>query len=660
MKTSLLCLVLALGSLEVGCAAGGDVDDAADILPGEEGDGGEGGISGAGGKEGGGSDPGGKGGSISAGHGGSEQAGSGGDGGSEQGGKGGSEQGGKGGSEQGGKGGVGGAGGATSGCGDGKKGAGEQCDSADLGGQSCATAMGSEYGGKLGCKSNCQFDFNGCAKNPKCGDGAINTASEECDDSDFGGKTCEKVLNKPNATGVLICTKTCKIDSSSCKQGPYCGDGKKGDGEECDGDDLGKDTCATATGKTDMGGILKCNSSCKLDTSGCVMNPKCGDGKVNNVGEECDGSDLVGATCKSVLGNQKAEGTVTCDSSCKYITSGCTIPPYCGDGKKSADEQCDGNDLGSATCESVLGKGHQGQLVCSPDCTISSAKCETVPYCGDGKKNGAEACDGADVSNKTCAEAVGPGSTGVVACKEDCSLDVSGCSVPPNCGNGTLDTNKGEECDGSLLGGKTCATILNDTHAVGSPTCTSACTIDSSGCSVPPYCGDGKLNQPSEECDDGNTKNGDGCNSSCKVVCMGDELKYGKNCYIDSWYFSSGNDYLTWDAAEAYCVAGGGHLASVSSSGENSFLYIDVMPGGLFDPSSPRWIGLNDKKTEGSFVWSSGDPFSYTNWKSGEPNDSGGNEDCVEIRWNDGKWNDNNCTNTRLFICEYPPPVLYP
>ena len=31
-----------------------------------------------------------------------------------------------------------------------------------------------------------------------------------------------------------------------------------------------------------------------------------------------------------------------------------------------------------------------------------------------------------------------------------------------------------------------------------------------------PYCGDGKINQKSEECDDGNLINGDGCNNNCK------------------------------------------------------------------------------------------------------------------------------------------------
>ena len=34
---------------------------------------------------------------------------------------------------------------------------------------------------------------------------------------------------------------------------------------------------------------------------------------------------------------------------------------------------------------------------------------------------------------------------------------------------------------------------------------------------APPGCGDGKVNQPSEQCDDGNTLAGDGCNGACQI-----------------------------------------------------------------------------------------------------------------------------------------------
>ncbi|MEL6182205.1 MAG: lectin-like protein [Myxococcota bacterium] len=44
-------------------------------------------------------------------------------------------------------------------------------------------------------------------------------------------------------------------------------------------------------------------------------------------------------------------------------------------------------------------------------------------------------------------------------------------------------------------------------------------------------------------------------------------------------------------------------------------------------------------------------PRSYTNWGSGEPNNSG-NEDCGELRLDTGQWNDKECDTVQPFVCE--------
>jgi hypothetical protein len=49
----------------------------------------------------------------------------------------------------------------------------------------------------------------------------------------------------------------------------------------------------------------------------------------------------------------------------------------CGNNKKETGEQCDGNDLGGATCQSLGYSG--GTLSCRPDCTFNTSGCYTAP-----------------------------------------------------------------------------------------------------------------------------------------------------------------------------------------------------------------------------------------------------------------------------------------
>ena len=52
------------------------------------------------------------------------------------------------------------------------------------------------------------------------------------------------------------------------------------------------------------------------------------------------------------------------------------------------------------------------------------------------------------------------------------------------------------------------------------------------------------------------------------------------------------------------------------------------------------------------YKWSDGSTWAYTNWKTGEPNDIGGDDDCVERYQSSRNWNDNNCYAARPFICK--------
>jgi hypothetical protein len=101
-----------------------------------------------------------------------------------------------------------------------------------------------------------------------------------------------------------------------------------------------------------------------------VMNTQCGDGAIS-LGEDCDGTDLDGATCAS-LGFVR--GKLSCKQ-CHFDTSKCT---FCGNGELNDGEQCDGSDLDGATCEDLGFTG--GDLACTDKCVYDTAGCAPTFY----------------------------------------------------------------------------------------------------------------------------------------------------------------------------------------------------------------------------------------------------------------------------------------
>ncbi|CAM9994962.1 unnamed protein product, partial [Heterosigma akashiwo] len=116
--------------------------------------------------------------------------------------------------------------------------------------------------------------------------------------------------------------------------------------------------------------------------------------------------------------------------------------------------------------------------------------------------------------------------------------------------------------------------------------------------------------------------------------------------------YSYYSDSLSRDDAESACEAAGGMLASITSDEIDE--EIILLTGG-----TTAWIGLNDESTEGTYVWADGTSVDYTNWNSGEPNDWGDSEDCVEIT-SSGGWNDNSCSTTQGYVCQWTAPTKAP
>ncbi|MFH2011067.1 MAG: DUF4215 domain-containing protein [bacterium] len=202
-------------------------------------------------------------------------------------------------------------------------------------------------------------------------------------------------------------------------------------------------------------------------------------------------SDCLGAETDCDNGvDDDGDGLVDCgDSDCAY-TVACLAS--CGNGVVEPGEECDDGN-------SASGDG------CSPICVL-----EPNPQ--------PEVCD----------NALDDDLDGLLDCADpDCANDPA-CNPSAVCGNGIVEA--GEACDdGNTVAGDGCApncTIENipnpetncsdrvDNDGDGLVDCEDPDCANNSWCQA--YCGDGFVD-PGEQCDDGNTTSGDGCDSSCML-----------------------------------------------------------------------------------------------------------------------------------------------
>ena len=243
------------------------------------------------------------------------------------------------------------------------------------------------------------------------------------------------------------------------------------------------------------------------DSDGPSQPAVCGDGILAE-SEDCDDSNTVSGdgcsdTCMPEPGYDCSSGT------CELEEGG----ENCGNGVTDTDEVCDdGNTISGDGCmENCLGV-EQGWT-----CPTDGGTCEQIEdpldppvdepvenVCGDGTTSTEEQCDDGNTQS-------GDG------CTETCQLE-PGWDCPPEggactklvidvCGDGNLDTDKGETCDdGNKTNGDGCSKhcLLEKGYACEGTVCAT-------------ICGDG-IRAGLEACDDGGTADGDGCKSDCSAI----------------------------------------------------------------------------------------------------------------------------------------------
>jgi len=229
-------------------------------------------------------------------------------------------------------------------CGDGSAEGGEECDGADLSGQSCADFGCS--GGALACAGDCTFDAAGCTGCPVCDNDSVCEAGEDCNScpNDCGagaGASCGNgVCEAADGEDCLSCPTDCRGKQNGKPANRYCcGDGAGENPLSCS-----DPTCTSGEWQcADTPAVASCcgDQVCAGAENSCACGVDCGAPPATEL--SCSGGQ-----------DEDCDGLTDCDD------ADCSADPACNVVCGNAGDSCNGN----ADCCSNRCRGRRGVKTC--------------------------------------------------------------------------------------------------------------------------------------------------------------------------------------------------------------------------------------------------------------------------------------------------------
>jgi len=331
----------------------------------------------------------------------------------------------------------------------------------------------------------------------------------------------------------------------------------------------------------DLDGLVDCKDPDCLGTLACpdpLVQVRCGDGRLNQAWEECEGNYFAGQSCLDYGFNS---GNLICNN-CRIFTDNCSYVqgPFCGDG---------------------LCNNGENASTCPADCY------DPNPICGNGIAEGTEECDGLDSNREidcvywqaTCVSCRWICSCGDGVCQSaygenanTCSRD---CGTNPYCGdnlcnNGETSSTCSQDCgpsiycgDGLCNGNENYQTCLVDCPAPSGEICGDLLDNDRDG--LIDYLDDQCPGSAEKFCSNNADDDGDGYSNCVDHDCVASD-----QCRSS---FASGDEYLAMIPGQGYSAGINGAGCYGSDQYEVSGWFPSctgaVNTGNFYSSSRSRW-----------------------------------------------------------------------
>ncbi len=150
------------------------------------------------------------------------------------------------------------------------------------------------------------------------------------------------------------------------------------------------------------------------------------------------------------------------------------------------------------------------------------------------------------------------------------------------------------------------------------------------------------------------------------VLAAADPVQWENNGH----YYEYLPDLVSWEQAQVIAESRSwkgnpGYLVTLTTPEENDWVYYQVLGGDAPAPEGDPWIGGYQNSyasdPEDNWHWVTEEPWEWTNWAPGEPNDYDEQWGEMYLQFSQlgaGMWNDHHSINWKPMIVEYSDDVV--